>query len=184
MKKLSTLLIVLFTFNLVAQNSKSGSELLFNNIFKEKYTFSINPDSIEQNKKKQVFEKFDNGKSLVVFGDTIWKETTNKYDSLYAIFLSDINIWYSLNNYSKKRKLSGFRIHKDNDFLANQNQDAEYSGGLELQLMTDYLNFYLFDLPSFKQKWSSYQSLDMGFKAFTPDELNIQDTSQLSEQDV
>lgn len=84
---------------------------------------------------------------------------------------------------AERQIIKGVRIHTDNDLFAMyDNRDHEYTGGLRVELITDYLRVKLLSFrPDYK--FLSYQSFFFGFEGYTPDQLNVFDPQLLNPND-
>lgn len=88
-------------------------------------------------------------------------------------FLTDNQyVNYSIVSQSKKL-IKGVNVFHDNDLIAFADKDRDYTGGVVLELTTDYLKMRV--LPHInKDRWLSYQGLLYGVEAYTPE---IRDTA-------
>lgn len=83
----------------------------------------------------------------------------------------------------EKKIIKGVRVYTDNDLFAGfDNRDHEYTGGLRVEVITDYVGTKLL---SFRpdNEYLSYQSVFFGFEAFTPDVLDVDSMSALNPLD-
>lgn len=84
---------------------------------------------------------------------------------------------------AEKKILKGVRVYTDNDlFTFFDNRDHEYTGGLRVELITDYFGLKIL---SFKRDhlYLTYQAVFFGFELYTPDVLNVQDIGDLNPLD-
>ncbi|WP_299627220.1 lipid A-modifier LpxR family protein [uncultured Tenacibaculum sp.] len=81
---------------------------------------------------------------------------------------------------SDKKIIKGVRVYTDNDaFAVFDNRDHEYTGGVRIAFITDYVGLKLI---SFRRdhKYLSYQSVFFGFDLYTPNVLNVNDIGDLN----
>lgn len=83
---------------------------------------------------------------------------------------------------AKKKILKGVRVYTDNDAFAFGNRDHEYTGGLRIEFITDYVGLKLLSLRK-DNDYLTYQAVFFGFELYTPDNIDIKDPIDLDPRD-
>ena len=129
-------------------------------------------DSINKN----ISAFYEGQKTLFIESDVV------KLTQYNQIFYNGKTEYYRYYN-AKKKILKGIRFYTDNDiFSFFDNRDHEYTGGLRLELITDFFGLKLF---SFRRdhKFLSYQSLMFGFELYTPNVIDVKNLNDLDKRD-
>lgn len=84
---------------------------------------------------------------------------------------------------TKKKVLKGVRVYADNDaFTFFDNRDHEYTGGMRIEFITDYVGLKLLSFRR-EHRFLTYQAVFFGFELYTPDVLDIRDVGDLNPND-
>lgn len=109
------------------------------------------------------------------------KKELKEYREYLEGYYDSVTDYY---RYFKKKKqiLKGVRFYTDNDAFFFNNRDHEYTGGLRIEFITDFVGLKIL---SFRRdhEFLNYQAVFFGFELYTPNDLDIRDVDELNPLD-
>ncbi|MDO6803003.1 DUF2219 family protein [Wenyingzhuangia sp. 1_MG-2023] len=180
------LILLIFTSSLTYSQNNDLNEQIGNehNYLKELYKGNLNPNIPKDDKKNNTSDFFKNlGNKEKSFKKLDYQSKVKIVSNFVQKKVDQYTMYYRYYN-SDKKIIKGVRVYHENDMLGlfQKNQDHEYTGGFQIDIVTDYFGLKIL---SFRpdDEYLTYQSITFGFELYTPSEINVSDPNNLNPND-